>query len=101
MPGTQVLQEAINAYAEAIKVRTRESSPLEWAKAQQGMGLIYWHMSLSENHLENLRLAELCFTSALELFTPESAPFERDLCKSSLDHVKEQIAEIINENNHR
>ncbi len=37
--GTAKLEEAVAAYREALKERTRERAPLQWAMTQNNLGL--------------------------------------------------------------
>ena len=74
--GTARLEEAVVAYREALKERTRERYPLDWAASQGGLGNAL--SSLGERESETARLEEAvaAYREALKESTRERVPLD-------------------------
>lgn len=94
--GTARLEAAAAAFREALKVCRRERSPLEWAKAQVGLGLaleeigrFYMGRWLNapaqmEDGMAYLEEAAAAYRAALEEYTTKAAPNEHDVVQRKL-----------------
>jgi len=67
-------EKALQAFDEALKERTREHVPLDWAGTQVNMANAYVGMGLQENNESgtyNLKQAITRYRNALEVWTPD------------------------------
>jgi CHAT domain-containing protein/tetratricopeptide (TPR) repeat protein len=69
------LEQAIFYLQQALKVRTREALPIEWAATVNNLGNAYKDRIRGER-ADNLEQAILCFQQALEVRTQEALPIE-------------------------
>ena len=69
------LETAIAGYDAALKVRTREAMPLEWAQAQMNRALAYADR-IQGDRADNLETAIAGYDAALEIRTREAMPVE-------------------------
>ena len=72
--GTERLEQAVAAYTEALKERTRERVPLDWAATQNNLGNALVRLGERESGTERLEQAVAAFTEALKERTRERAP---------------------------
>jgi tetratricopeptide (TPR) repeat protein len=63
--GTEKLEEAVSAYREALKERTRERVPLDWAMTQNNLGAALSSLGERESGTEKLEEAVLAYREAL------------------------------------
>ena len=100
--GPERLEQAVAAYTEALKERTRERVPLDWAMTQSNLGNapslvpLDWAMTQSnlgnalvklgerERGLERLEQAVAAYTEALKERTRERVPLEWAMTQSNL-----------------
>ena len=68
------LDEAVAAYREALKERTRERAPLEWAATQSDLGIALARLGQREEKPGHLEEAVAAFREALKERTRERAP---------------------------
>ena len=90
--GTARLEEAVAAYREALKERTRERVPLEWAMTQNNLGLRCGARRARERH----RAAEeavAAYREALEERTRERVPLEWARTQNNLGTVLLSLGE--------
>jgi len=73
--GNKRFLEAIQACHEALKERTRERVPLEWASTQSKLGFAFADLGVLETGTAKLEAAVKAFDLALEEWTPETAPY--------------------------
>ena len=74
--GTEKLEEAVSAYREALKERTRERVPLDWARTQINLGVALWSLGERESGTTQLEEAVLAYREALKEYTRERVPLE-------------------------
>ena len=67
-------EEAVAAFREALKERTRERTPLEWAAAQNNLGDACANLAGEESHIGWLEQAAEAFREAAKELTRERAP---------------------------
>ena len=71
--GPERLEQAVDAYTEALKERTRERVPLDWAGTQNNLGAALRTLGSRESGTERLEQAVTAYTEALKEYTPASA----------------------------
>ena len=64
--GTARLEEAVAAYREALKERTRERVPLDWAATQNNLGNALWRLGERESGTARLEEAVAAYREALK-----------------------------------
>jgi tetratricopeptide (TPR) repeat protein len=69
--GTAKLEEAVIAYQEALKERTRERVPLAWARTQHNLGTALSSLGGGESGTERLEEAVAAYREALKEATRE------------------------------
>ncbi len=69
--GTERLEQAVAAFTEALKERTRERVPLDWAATQNNLGAALTILGERESGTERLEQAVAAFTEALKERTRE------------------------------
>ena len=72
------LEKSVAAYREALKERTRERVPLDWAMTQTGLGNALLRLGEREPGLGKLEEAVAAYREALEERTRERVPLEGD-----------------------
>jgi tetratricopeptide (TPR) repeat protein len=74
--GTARLEEAIAAYRDALKERTRERVPLDWARTQNNLGNALRTLGARESGTARLEEAVAAYRDALKERTRERAPLD-------------------------
>src|SRR5262249_58802400 len=74
--GTTKLEEAIAAYREALKERTRGRTPREWAVTQNNLGIALFRLGERESGTRKLEEAIAAYREALKEHTPERYPLD-------------------------
>ena len=82
--GPERLEQAVAAYTEALKERTRERVPLEWAMTQSNLGAALAALGEREGGPERLEQAVAAYTEALKERTRERVPLEWAMTQSNL-----------------
>ena len=72
--GTERLEQAVTTYTEALKERTRERVPLDWAMTQNNLGNALTTLGERESRTERLEQAVTTYTEALKERTRERVP---------------------------
>ncbi|MCK5545873.1 MAG: tetratricopeptide repeat protein [Rhodospirillaceae bacterium] len=75
-PGTEIYQNAVISYGNALKGTSKTEAPINWAYLKKNFGMVL--QSLAEKNkrdLDNLELAEASYKEALEVFSLETTPF--------------------------
>jgi tetratricopeptide (TPR) repeat protein len=83
--GTARLKQSVAAFREALRERTRERVPLQWAITQNNLGSALMTLGERESGSEQLGQAAAAYRAALEELT--NAPFYRDTAQSNLKRV--------------
>jgi hypothetical protein len=87
----QALQQAVEAYGEALKERTRERVPLDWAGTQNNLGIALARLGEREGRTETLQQA--VDAAALTEWTQEAAPYWHIMAQQNLDYVNAVLAQ--------
>ena len=74
--GPERLEQAVAAFTEALKERTRERVPLNWATTQSNLGAALVTLGKREGGPERLEQAVAAFTEALKERTRERVPLD-------------------------
>ncbi|MDP2924508.1 MAG: tetratricopeptide repeat protein, partial [Candidatus Omnitrophota bacterium] len=77
-------KKAIKAYEEALKVRTLDRFPMQYATTQNNLGTAYRTLGEVEAKAENCKKAIKAYEEALKVFTKEEFPEIYLLVKSNL-----------------
>jgi hypothetical protein len=76
------LQQAVEAYGEALKERTRERVPLDWAGTQNNLGIALARLGEREGRTETLQQA--VDAAALTEMTRERVPLQWAMSQNNL-----------------
>jgi tetratricopeptide (TPR) repeat protein len=74
--GTARLEQAVNAFREALKERTRKRVPLNWAATQNNLGIALSNLGEREAGTARLEQAVNAFREALKERTSERVPLD-------------------------
>ncbi len=85
--GTARLEEAVAAYRAALKERTRERVPLDWAQTQNNLGNALKLLGERESGTAQLEDAVTAFGAALEELTRERVPLDWATAENNLGLV--------------
>ena len=88
--GTERLEQAVTAFTEALKERTRERVPLDWAMTQNtdlGDWAALAALGKRESGTERLEQAVTAFTEALKERTRERVPLDWAATQNNLDNA--------------
>ena len=80
----QPLQDAVTAYREALKERTREKVPLDWAVTQNNLGTALQRLGEREADTARLMEAVTAYREALKESTRERAPLDWAMTQNNL-----------------
>ena len=91
--GTERLEQAVTAYTEALKERTRERVPLDWAGTQNNLGNVLATLGARERGTERLEQAVTAFTEALKERTRKRVPLDWASTQSNLGRAIQILSE--------
>jgi tetratricopeptide (TPR) repeat protein len=86
------LEEAIVALRDALKERTRERAPLDWAVTKNNIGMALFELGEREDGTARIEEAIAAFREALEECTADSAPHYHELCSRNLTAAEELLS---------
>ena len=89
----QALEAAVTAYGEALKERTRERVPLDWAMTQNNLGTALQTLGGRENGTARLEAAVAAYGEALKERTRERVPLDWAMTTANLGHALMRMAE--------
>ncbi len=91
--GSERLEQAVDAYTQALEVFTRDGAPLQWAVTQNNLGNV--HLILGERESSPVRLEQAvdAYTQALEVYTCEDAPFQWAMTQNNLGNALRTLGE--------
>jgi tetratricopeptide (TPR) repeat protein len=89
--GTSHLEEAVAAYREALKERTRDRVPLDWALTQNNLGIALTNLGERVAETALLEEALASYNQALDVLTAESAPHYRSMALSGLERASKLL----------
>jgi tetratricopeptide (TPR) repeat protein len=82
------LEAGVAAYREALKVRTRDRVPLQWAITQNNLGNTLLRLGERESGTGRLEEAVAAYKAALVVFEPAKATHYIEITKKNLQHTK-------------
>jgi tetratricopeptide (TPR) repeat protein len=91
--GTGKLEEAVSAYREALKERTRARVPLGWAMTQNNLGNALVRLGERESGTGKLEEAVSAYREALKELTKEVSPLWHDMAQRNLDRASALLAQ--------
>jgi tetratricopeptide (TPR) repeat protein len=87
------LEEAVEAYREALKEYTRERVPLKWAKTQNNLGFALWRLGEREKDAKRLEEAVAAYHEALKVRTRERVPQDWAETQNNLGNALRSLGE--------
>ena len=87
------LEEAIVSYQKTLEHRTRESVPLQWAKAHNNLGNALNRLGERESGTERLEQAVAAYREALEEMTRERVPLDWAMTQNNLGAALASLGE--------
>ena len=91
--GTARLEEAVAAYRAALKERTRERVPLDWATTQNNLGNALRTLGERESGTARLEEAVAAYRAALEERTRERVPLDWAMTQNNLGNALRTLGE--------
>jgi tetratricopeptide (TPR) repeat protein len=91
--GTTRLEEAVTAFREALKERTRERVPLDWAMTQNNLGTALATLGNRERGTGRLKEAVLTYREALKEYTRERVPLDWATTQMNLGNALWRLGE--------
>ena len=88
----RALEKAVEAYREALKERTRERVPLDWAMTQNNLGNALETLGERESGTETLQKAVEAYREALKELTKEATPYQHKTAQKNLDLANALLA---------
>ncbi len=84
------LQQAIACYREALRFRTPEAAPLDYAATQNNLGNAYLYLPTGDR-AANLQQAIACYREAVRFRTPEAAPLDYATTQNNLGNAYQSL----------
>jgi tetratricopeptide (TPR) repeat protein len=95
--GTDLLEQAVAAYTEALKERTRDRVPIDWAATMFNIGLTHLALADKDNCPDPraaLRDALNAVDAALEVFDAKASPFYFEKAAPVRDHLLQRLKDL-------
>ena len=89
-------KKAIKAYDEALKVRTLDRFPMQYASTQNNLGNAYRTLAEVENKGENCKRAIKAYDEALKVFTFDRFPMDYATTQNNLGTAYDTLSEVEN-----
>jgi hypothetical protein len=86
------LKESVEARRAALEVLTRNTAPIEWAKAQSGLGICLLNLSNFTGDSILLPEAMAAFEASTEVFTRDSQPLQWAFVVNNIGDVHWSLA---------
>jgi len=87
-------KKAIKAYEKALKVRTPQRFPMQYASTQNNLGVAYQTLADIEAKPENCKKAIKAFEKALEVRTPQRFPMQYASTQNNLGNAYQTLADV-------
>jgi tetratricopeptide (TPR) repeat protein/energy-coupling factor transporter ATP-binding protein EcfA2 len=87
-------KKAIGAFEEALKIRTLEHFPMDYAMTQNNLGAAYGTLAEVEAKGENCKKAIEAFEEALKIRTLEHFPMDYAMTQNDLGNAYKTLAEV-------
>lgn len=91
--GTEKLKEAVEAYRAALQERTREQTPLDWARTQSNLGVALQTLGERDSRTARLEEAVAAHRAALEELTRERVPVDWAMTQINLGNAFKALGE--------
>ena len=91
--GTERLEQAVEAYTDALKERTRDRVPLDWAMTKMNLGIALKTLGERETGTERLEQAVEAYTDALKERTRDRVPLQWAMTKMNLGTALQTLGE--------
>jgi tetratricopeptide (TPR) repeat protein len=88
------LKRAIDAFREALRFRTPDAAPLDYAMTQDNLGIAYRDLAAVEDRTDNLKRAIDAFREALRFYTPDAAPLAYAQTQANLGVALEHSGDL-------
>jgi tetratricopeptide (TPR) repeat protein len=88
------LLNAIEAYLQALQVRTLDQSPMDYAMTQNNLGAAYQTLAEVEDKAENSKRAVKAFLQALQVRTLDQSPMDYAMTQNNLGAAYQTLAEV-------
>jgi tetratricopeptide (TPR) repeat protein len=85
------LEKAIQSYQEALRIRTLESYPIDYATTQNNLGTAYADLALVRDKEENLEKAIQSYQEALRAFTEDRYPIDYSRTMRNLARARDAM----------
>jgi tetratricopeptide (TPR) repeat protein len=85
------LEEAVQTYRAALKKRTRERVPLDWATTQNNLGNVLWALGQCESSAPRLEEAVQAYRLALDERTRERVPLNWATTQNNLGNALQAL----------
>jgi tetratricopeptide (TPR) repeat protein len=89
----RAIERAIKALRETTALHTQANLPLEWARAQNNLGVGLEMLGLRESGVERLKEAVAAFSEALKEWTREKVPLQWATAENNLGTALQEIGE--------
>jgi len=89
----RAIERAIKALRETTKLHTQANLPLDWARAQNNLGVALEMLGQRESGAERLKEAVAAFSEALKEWTQEKVPLQWATAKNNLGTALQAIGE--------
>jgi hypothetical protein len=87
------LEEAVAGYRDALKERTRERVPLQWAMTHNNLGAALSMLGERESGTQRLEKAVAAYRAALEVFEAAGASYYISMVRDNLGRARAMLAE--------
>ncbi len=82
------MKTAIKAFQEALKVRTLDRFPMQYAMTQNNLGTAYRTLAEVENKAENCKKSIAAYEEALKVFSKDEFPEPFQIITRNLERTK-------------
>jgi tetratricopeptide (TPR) repeat protein len=90
----EYMKTAIRAYEEALKVRTLDRFPMDYAMTQNNLGTAYGMLADVEAKTENCKNSITAFKEALKVYTLEHFPMDYAMTQNNLGNAYGTLADV-------
>ena len=91
--GTARVEQAVEAYRAALKERTRERTPLDWAVTQNNLGRALYLLGERKQARKLFEEAREAYRAALEVLESAGELRYREMARNNLDEVTRRLQE--------
>ena len=91
--GTERLEQAVAAYQQALKERTRDRVPMDWAMTQNNLGNALRTLGERDSGTERLEQAVAAYQQALKEYTRDRVPMDWAMTQNNLGNALRTLGE--------